>query len=435
MKADAIKSSRKGSSNGNSSRVTEVTRNGIMVRIRPTRKNGSEYFVCDYSVKGKRKLVWRSTLADAKKAANEAIDAISDGQAERLELTNTAVHEYLRAKEEAAKVGLPIDQLVRDQAQLLQLLTGHDVTPLEVGRDWLRRNNVKLPTISLADAKTEFEKQIKADGKSQRRQQQLSAVLNRLLEDFNQNVADLTPDFLSRWLAGLGYAEKTRKNYRDALGYFNRWCILRGYLSKGTDWLENVQKYSGRSHSEIEIYTPEELAALLARAEDDLIPFLTIGAFAGLRHAEIARLDWSEVDFDEETPEAQRQGFIEVKASKAKTATRRLVPMAKNLAEWLQPLRKERGAVCGYANITKQLLKLAKATGTEWKHNALRHSCISYRVAQCADVPRVADESGNTPQVIRTNYLQRVKPKQAMAWFAIMPPKGNGKVIPMPAAA
>ena len=40
----------------------------------------------------------------------------------------------------------------------------------------------------------------------------------------------------------------------------------------------------------ISIYTPEEMAKLLKHADDDIIPFLAIGAFAGLRHAEILRL-------------------------------------------------------------------------------------------------------------------------------------------------
>jgi hypothetical protein len=42
-----------------------------------------------------------------------------------------------------------------------------------------------------------------------------------------------------------------------------------------------------------------------------------MGAFAGLRDAEIKRLDWSEIDLV--------RGHIEVKASKAKSARRRIV--------------------------------------------------------------------------------------------------------------
>jgi hypothetical protein len=41
-----------------------------------------------------------------------------------------------------------------------------------------------------------------------------------------------------------------------------------------------------------------------------------------------------------------------------------------------------------------------------WKKNALRHTYISYRVAECADVARVADESGNSPAVYQGQLSQ-----------------------------
>jgi integrase len=74
----------------------------------------------------------------------------------------------------------------------------------------------------------------------------------------------------------------------------------------------------------------DELRALLEAAAaqaPDVLPVLASGAFAGLRDAEIKRLDWSEVDL--------ARGFIEVKAAKAKSARRRIVAIQTNLAAWL----------------------------------------------------------------------------------------------------
>jgi hypothetical protein len=80
-------------------------------------------------------------------------------------------------------------------------------------------------------------------------------------------------------------------------------------------------------------------------------------------------------------------------------------------------------------------LKAAADAGIEWKHNGLRHSAISYRVAQCADLPRVADESGNSVAVIRGHYLRRVKPAEAARWFSIAPAVEPGKIVQFKAAA
>ena len=136
------------------------------------------------------------------------------------------------------------------------------------------------------------------------------------------------------------------------------------------------------------------------------------------------RLDWLEVRLDD--------GFIEVKASKAKTASRRLVPIQDNLKQWLTPLRKAGGAICDYANMSKQLLWLSQAVDKKlkeqdatasfvWKHNALRHSFISYRVAQTQNVAQVALEAGNSPRVVFSNYRELVRPADAVKWFGIVP--------------
>ena len=56
-----------------------------------------------------------------------------------------------------------------------------------------------------------------------------------------------------------------------------------------------------------------------------------------------------------------------------------------------------------------------------WKRNALRHSCISYRVAAVQNVAQVALEAGNSPQMIFRHYRELVRPADAVKWFAIGP--------------
>jgi hypothetical protein len=43
------------------------------------------------------------------------------------------------------------------------------------------------------------------------------------------------------YLTALPFKERTKANHRDTIGFFNRWLVLRGFLVKGTDWLEGVQ--------------------------------------------------------------------------------------------------------------------------------------------------------------------------------------------------
>ena len=414
------------------SSTIEYKRDGIVVLIRPTIKNGTNYFVLDYRANGQRKLVWRSTLADARIAAKDAVKKIAEGQSEVLNLKSADAHAIIRArafikgKEGETKIEKEIDELVGEICEIRRMLGGR-ATPLEVTRDWLKRNAVALPRVTVAAAVEELKKQAKADGKSDLRRKQLANVLDRLVIAFNQEVHTLTPKLIADYLTALALAERTRRNHRDVIGFFNRWLVLRGYLAKGTDWLEGVQNYTARKVGEISTYTADEMRRLIAAADDKILPMIVIGGFAGLRHAEIARLEWRDIDLAE--------GFIEVKADNAKTDTRRIVPLKDNLKAFLTPLVKKSGKVVSVVNTTKFLLKAAADTGDvankikalEWKHNALRHTYISARVAECGDVPRVADEAGNSPQVIRTNYLKRIRPTAAAEWFAIMPQPQAGK--------
>jgi integrase len=98
--------------------------------------------------------------------------------------------------------------------------------------------------------------------------------------------------------------------------------------------------------TDIEIFTPAELTQLFQTAQEkpELIPFVAVAAFAGLRHAEITRLEWPEIRLED--------GFIEVKARKAKTASRRLVPITPNLRAWLEKYHKVSGPIVQHERST-----------------------------------------------------------------------------------
>ncbi len=144
-----------------------------------------------------------------------------------------------------------------------------------------------------------------------------------------------------------------------------------------------------------------------------MVPFLALGAFAGLRAAELQRLDWNEIDVE--------RGFVTVDASKAKTRRRRLVPISDNLKLWLLPHEQASGPICLHNNPQAAARRCCK--GFKWAKNGLRHSYISYRLAILHDTARVAFEAGNSPDVIFGHYRELVTPEAAQAWFNINPVK------------
>ena len=172
-----------------------------------------------------------------------------------------------------------------------------------------------------------------ADGASERYVSDLRSRLGQFSKQFNgKPVAEITATEVDQWLRSLSddigtpLAPTTRNNFRRVLIVAFNFALDRGYC------VSNPAKNSAKA-KEIEgtvgILSVEQTAALLEHSAAELVPFVAIGAFAGLRRAELERLDWHEVDL--------KGGLLEVTAKKAKSARRRFVRIQPNLAAWLAP--------------------------------------------------------------------------------------------------
>lgn len=401
-----------------------IKEKGVSAIIRESTKfkDGKKhrYFIVEYILLGKRKQVWRSDLAEAKAVASEACIKVANGDQSTLEFKDTDRLAFTRGVEFLATTGIPIDIACRDVADSLAILGGR-VSIIEACRDWVKRHAVVLPKISVADAVTKVQQRAASDRKSKARQHELDVLLNKFAENFQCEAHTITPSLISGYLTGLALSERSKRNHQDAIKHLNRWLVLHGYLAKGTDWMEGVQKYSKRKRGEVTIYTPEEMGKVMKTAKGWEVAFCSISSFSTIRHSELKRLDWAQVELSDKDGES----FIEILPMEGTKSDqrRRLIPIGDNLKAWLRTCQKQSGKVVPVKDSTTLIARIVKRAGVEFKRNALRHSAISYRVAQTGDVPRVADESGNSVQVIRTNYLRRVKPSAAVEWFGIMPPK------------
>jgi integrase len=253
----------------------------------------------------------------------------------------------------------------------------------------------------------------KADGASQRHVDDLDSRLNIFAEKFDgQMVATITTKQIDDWLRSLNVSPVTRNHYRRLIVLAFNFAVQQGYAT------ENQAKETAKAKEDggnIGILTVNDAARLLENAMPDILPYIAIGLFAGLRRAELERLHWSEIDFE--------SGLIEVTAKNAKTARRRHVTMQPNLRDWLLPLRKHKGNVTPEENF-RQLFDQAReaAAISEWPDNALRHSFASYHLAHFKDAKALALEMGHTNEdMIFTNYRQLVKPKEADRYWSIKP--------------
>jgi integrase len=235
-------------------------------------------------------------------------------------------------------------------------------------------------------------------------------------------VATITSAQLDDWLRSLNFLAVTRNHYRQLLLLAFNFAVKRGYSTDNP--AKNTDKAKGRK-SDIGILTVTQAARLLESATPDVLPYIAIGLFAGLRSAEIERLDWNKIDFD--------SGLIEVTAQNSKTAQRRLVTMQPNLRKWLLPLRKHKGNVTP-ANGFRQSFEQARAAAgiTDWPVNALRHSFASYHLAHFKNAASTALELGHhDSRITFAHYRELVKPKDAERYWQIKPTDRGAKVVPL----
>jgi integrase len=244
---------------------------------------------------------------------------------------------------------------------------------------------------------------------------------------FHCDISTIAPDDVAAFLNNLKLSPRSHNNSLRALRTFFAYAQRHDWLSKEVDLLSRVEKRTEKP-APVEIFTSKELAALFKHASPQIAPCLALGAFSGLRSEEIMRLDWSDVE--------RRPGFIEVAAHKAKTQTRRIVPIPDNLARWLSMAPRNGAKVWLRSRdcFFEALRNAADNAKIKWKQNALRHSFISYRLAEIQDMNRVALEAGNSPQMIFRHYRELVTPQEAKTWFAIAPDRAPN-VVPIHASS
>jgi integrase len=252
------------------------------------------------------------------------------------------------------------------------------------------------------------------DGLSARHVDDLRSRLNIFAKKFDgQPVATIASAAIDDWLRSLPVSPVTRNHYRRLVVLAFNYAIGRGYA---TDNPAEKTAQAREPKTRPGILTVEQATALLVNASPEIVPYIAIGLFAGLRRAEIERLDWNEIDFD--------SGHIEVTAEKSKSKlANRFITLQPNLREWLLPHRKLRGNVTPHVLFWQSFNQARAAAGiTEWPDNALRHSFASYHVAHFRDAKELALEMGHIDSgVLFNHYRALVKPKEAARFWSIRP--------------
>jgi len=270
------------------------------------------------------------------------------------------------------------------------------------------------------------------DAKSLRRREQtvkeLRNRLSRLTAQFGmRRLSTITLPELEGYLSNPDLSARTQVNDAVKMSQLYNYAIRHGWAESNlTDRLARPTP----EDKEPAIFKPEQAAKALEHApEFDLLPYVALGLFAGLRPTETQRLDWSAVRMGERS--------IIIGAEVAKKRTRRVVEISDTLAAWLAPYTKERGPIVDQVNFRKRLDALRMATKVEpWPANGFRHSFGSYHLAAYGDAIKTAGLMGHRdPGVLHNHYKALVTKTEAERFWALRPATPAANVIPMKQAA
>jgi integrase len=390
----------------------------VRVHKRATPSGRDNFMVVYKDSDGKRKFPcfteWQDAFAHADTKAREMAGMIAAGR----NITSKQATEYF-ASVDRLPDDVTVDAATTTIANCLKIVP--DLQAVEAACRFYKARHKTVAAKPVAEVVTELLEVKKSHGASDRYIEDLKNRLTRYADDTKCSIGSVDTASVQAWLNGLKLSRQSYTNNRRVLSLLFSHAVSNGYaIDNPVDKVQRLKVKAG----DVEIFTPDEIGKLLAAASPDFLPALAIQAFCGLRSAEVERLEWRDIDFT-------RKQII-LGTSKTKTASRRIIPIPDNLALWLKSYKNKNGLVwtAGHDAFYDAQQDTATAAGVKWKSNALRHSFVSYRLAQTQNAAQTSLEAGNSPQVVFKHYRELVQSADALAWFGVMPEQ-PANVTPM----
>lgn len=247
-------------------------------------------------------------------------------------------------------------------------------------------------------------------------------------------LSEVTRDDLQGIVSPPGMSQASAAgHYRIGMAFWN-WSARRGWCA--AELFGKLDKPEKPQRKRITFLEPEAAEALLRTAAafyPSAVGHFAVGLFAGVRPAELARLDPALVHTD----------GIDVGADESKGESRRHITPCETLAAWLalypfqsvpnwervwDAVRRLAGWEVKSEFADKlvtdgKLARLPDPHRGEWPQDVMRHTCGTYHVAKGEDLGGMAFWFGHTggETTLRRYYVGKAKRKQALEFFAIVP--------------
>lgn len=232
----------------------------------------------------------------------------------------------------------------------------------------------------------------------------------------------ITKPIIRKFLSDCDLKPEGERNMLRNISVLFSWAVDHQYLTENP--CSGIKVEAEKSDEPVRILTIKEAEHLLKSASTalslplktgkdrietitvqpgDLIPWLTVGMFAGVRPDEAKLLEWHDIDFG--------RRHIDLPAKIAKDHQRRIIPMEPNLIEWLKPYRPANGEGKIVRNYRWKFQAFVKSINfSPWPKDCLRHSYGSYHLAKYENSGRTAAHMGHrSSQMLYERYREVIK--------------------------
>lgn len=220
---------------------------------------------------------------------------------------------------------------------------------------------------------------------------------------------------LKAWLQRNDVAAATYNNRRGFWITFMNWCRehLRCLPMKAKHAAERLPRMKEGDRVP-PIFTPAVAIAALKALPDHYLPTFIVGTWMGPRpQSELRKIDWKDFDW--------KRGYLHITLEVArKTPRERFVPIPPNVKAMLKPFIKPEGQISGREHVGRisAFLRAAKVI-ERWPQDIMRHSSISYAIADGHGYGQVAEWHGNSEGIIKRRYRRPLNRHDAKEWYAI----------------
>jgi integrase len=319
---------------------------------------------------------------------------------------------------------------IAEANEAYNLLEGTGLSLLDLVRTGMAMHKARTESVPFLDLFNQF-----LDAKAARDPQYLKEL--RLTRDrFPQLHPMLASDITARTLDQI--LKKLSDGARNPVMRYLRavfnFGLKRNYLSENPI---NRLDFAHRPRREVEIIPNSQVSKMLHHAlshDLPLLPYLVLGFFCGIRpDGEIQEMIWSDIDLTDR--------IVVIRPEVSKTRRRRFPDLSENARGSLLAYHdlggSGNGKIVTYneSELRYHRTKNWQAAGIKkWIPSGMRHTYCSNWLAVHKDINKLVLQSGHdSVDTMFRHYHRGSQEAEALAFWALMPPQTETKIIRLPA--